>query len=216
MYMEKIKNVIIVALIMAIIGVMGYLLYIVITYCAYKELIADMYNLSDSNELLVYTTEVIDSKGEKVKFERPVINLDFEDVSKLNKEIEEKFKNIDFTNATNQIHVYYVENDVLYLMIRTDYTYEKEFSIYRIDTRNGKIILDNDTLLEQYYGLKIDKDKLLLQEKSYGEDITELEELYDTMYTFAISKDKLLIFKKYDTNSHYYQDLKRIELADII
>lgn len=219
--MEKVKNVVIGVLAIGILLMIVYLTMVLTVVQTVKGVLNNMYDTNNPDEMLVYTVERENAKGDKIKV--PIINLDYENIYQINKENYEE----NISDVCEQRYTYYVENNLLYVLIATKYNEETKLSIYRIDTLSGELVVDNNLLFEKYYNVSLNKDKYLevmkkecydkWLEKNPNSDINQFEQfIYSMPIIHAQGRGFVLV--NYDTNSDKYdaESMVEINLYDVI
>lgn len=124
-------------------------------------------NKIDNNKEIVYSKEIYipdklpeDLNVDEVRTELPTINLDYESVETINKEIEEKYDELkdeniitdDMVNINSVKYKYYVNDNILSLVIEyKSYNYTAgyinyEYKTYNIDKNTGKVLSNKDLL----------------------------------------------------------------------
>ena len=152
----------------------------------------NQYNKIDDNKEIVYTKENYvpenlpeDLNSDEVRTELPFINLDSNEIKKINSNIEEEYNKLkdenivtkDMTNINSVKYKYYVNNNILSLVIEyKSYNYTAgyvnyEYKTYNINTDSSSEIT-NDELM---------KIKNTNNEEVYNKLLNSLEKEYENL-----------------------------------
>lgn len=146
----------------------------------------------DDNKEIVYSRELYipdklpeDLNSDEVITEIPIINLDFESVKKINKELLNQYNEVleeniitdDIVNINSIKYKYYINNNILSLILEyKNFNYTAgyityEYKTYNININNGTILSNNDLI----------KIKNLNEDDVYNKIINHVEKEYQNL-----------------------------------
>lgn len=181
----------------------------------------------DDNKEIVYSKEIYipnripeDLNSDEVKTELPVINLDYDSVKKINKEIEEKYNQLkddiiiteDMININSIKYRYYVNDDVLSLVVEyKNYNYTAgyvtyEYKTYNVNKSNGEVLSNDDLIKSKNLTVNDVYNKIVQNvEKEYeylGYDDYKNTDFYKETITNIKKDDKIKSSLSLDTNNN--------------